>query len=253
MLEVQRLNMDNSWWIQWHGCNILLDPWLMGYEIDFFPWFNKQKHKTPPITPEQIPDYDVIIISQKYPDHFHLETLNHLDPHVPIIAPKAVIKKMKRIQEDRIYIPLNDCKEIPGTDIEFIFWDSKRKIDPIYDGFFLQKNNENICIATHGFVHQELPKVALGNCKWLLSPMNHYQLPKLLGGTVSPGIKGLEKCLQTLNPAYITATHDEDKEAHGLVRRFARIIFAAQALSESNNHELKQRILNIDNYERHII
>jgi len=69
-MKIQRLNMDNSWHINFAGKSFLIDPWLKGVEIDFFSWFNTQWHRTPPIAIADIPDYDLVIITQKYPDHY---------------------------------------------------------------------------------------------------------------------------------------------------------------------------------------
>ena len=43
-MQIQRLNMDNSWYLGFEGLRLLVDPWLEGTEIDFFPWFNTQWH-----------------------------------------------------------------------------------------------------------------------------------------------------------------------------------------------------------------
>jgi hypothetical protein len=37
---LQRLNMDNSWYLELSRLRLLIDPWLEGTEVDFFPWFN---------------------------------------------------------------------------------------------------------------------------------------------------------------------------------------------------------------------
>lgn len=248
MLQVQRLNLDNTWWIHFHGCKILLDPWLKGYEIDFFSWFNKQKHRTAPVSVEEVPEHDVILISQKYPDHFHVETLKELDTKV-IIAPKSVCKKLRKLFPQKEIHVLEELSFLPGTSIEVLFWDAQRKIDPIYDGIFLRKDGEHICLATHGFVHQELPAQDLGHCKWLLTPFNHYQLPFFLGGTVSPGLKGLEQCVLALNPQKISATHDEDKEAHGIVHQFAKIKWAPPFKVLNQFPFLENKLLLINDYQ----
>ena len=41
---LQRLNMDNSWFLDLGGCRLLIDPWLEGQEVDYFPWFNTQRY-----------------------------------------------------------------------------------------------------------------------------------------------------------------------------------------------------------------
>ena len=89
MIQVQRLNMDNSLFLEISGWKVLIDPWLEGTEVDFFGWFNTQWHRTPPLPYEQIPAFDTVLITQKYPDHFHAETLKKLNPG-HIIAPGSL-------------------------------------------------------------------------------------------------------------------------------------------------------------------
>jgi L-ascorbate metabolism protein UlaG (beta-lactamase superfamily) len=48
-MNIQRLNMDNSWRLEFGGKSVLIDPWLMGVEVDYFSWFNTQWHKTAPV------------------------------------------------------------------------------------------------------------------------------------------------------------------------------------------------------------
>ena len=79
-MQLKRLNMDNSWSISLGGQRLLIDPWLHGVEVDYFAWFNKQWHRTPPIAYEDVQDFDAVLITQKYPDHFHPETLLRLKP-----------------------------------------------------------------------------------------------------------------------------------------------------------------------------
>ena len=62
MIQVQRLNMDNSLFLEISGWKVLIDPWLEGTEVDFFGWFNTQWHRTPPLPYEQIPAFDTVLI-----------------------------------------------------------------------------------------------------------------------------------------------------------------------------------------------
>ena len=80
MISIQRLNMDNSFFVEINGWKLLIDPWLEGTEVDFFPWFNTQWHRTPPLPYEELPAYDTVLITQKYPDHYHEKTLKKLNP-----------------------------------------------------------------------------------------------------------------------------------------------------------------------------
>ncbi|MGB5323449.1 MBL fold metallo-hydrolase, partial [Lutimonas sp.] len=96
MISFQRLNMDNSFFMNISGWKILIDPWLEGTEVDYFEWFNTQWHRTAPLPFNEIPAFDTILITQKYPDHFHQETLKKLNPK-HIIAPKSLENKLKNL------------------------------------------------------------------------------------------------------------------------------------------------------------
>ena len=96
MIHLQRLNMDNSWFVEFSGLKMLIDPWLEGTEVDFFSWFNTQWHRTTPLNYNQLPVFDIVLITQKYPDHFHATTMKKLSPK-SIIAPKSLQKKAGKI------------------------------------------------------------------------------------------------------------------------------------------------------------
>ena len=44
MIKIKRLNLDSSWYIKFNKLNFVLDPWLIGSEIDGFKWLNEQLH-----------------------------------------------------------------------------------------------------------------------------------------------------------------------------------------------------------------
>ena len=74
MVSVKRLNLDSSWHISFDSNKFIIDPWLLGSEIDGFKWLNQQWHIKKPVEIRKIHDYDYILISQNYEDHCHLET-----------------------------------------------------------------------------------------------------------------------------------------------------------------------------------
>ena len=93
---------DSSWKISYDNFSILLDPWLVGSQINGFAWFNKQWHKTAPVAPEQVKNYQAIVISQPFSDHCHEETLSLLQP-VPIYAAVNALKRLqKSIDAERL-------------------------------------------------------------------------------------------------------------------------------------------------------
>ena len=83
-IRLRRLNMDNSWEIHWGGEHILLDPWLIGPEIDGFKQFNMQWLSQPAVALDQIAEPNRIVISQPYSDHCHELTLHEMPSSVHI-------------------------------------------------------------------------------------------------------------------------------------------------------------------------
>lgn len=248
--------MDNSWLLTMDKCRLLIDPWLMGIEVDYFPWFNTQWHKTPPISIEEISDYDAVLITQKYPDHFHLETLKKLRPK-KIIAPKSIEKKLRANLPESDIIGLdkkNPMTEILGMEIQFL--NTSRKIDPIYDAYLLDSGQESVFLATHGF-HPSLEQVEkisqASPCALLVNPFNHYELPVFLGGVVSPGLEGVERLCKVLQPQKVVATHDEDKNAIGLVSKFAKIKTAGPEHELAKLSWLGSRLVHLTDYKTTLI
>lgn len=245
-MQIQRLNMDNSWHIRIKGLSLLIDPWLEGEEVDFFPWFNTQWHRTKPIDYDAVPSYDVVLITQKYPDHFHKKTLLHLNPSY-IIGPASIEKALRKLLPSAKIISLDKNHAVHTINGVRITWlPTRRKIDPIYDAYLIGAEEESVFLAPHGFEIKEgeEPSAAVS---LLICPFNHYQLPGLLGGTVAPGIEGIIHLASKLQPKQIIATHDEDKHARGLVSKLAKIK-RTKASDLSSISLLSDRILDLTDY-----
>lgn len=79
---------------------ILIDPWLSGPTLMWHPKFLLSKHTTPSSIDHlsQIPEPNVVLISQAKSDHCHEATLRQLDPTSPIttiLAEPAAAKKIR--------------------------------------------------------------------------------------------------------------------------------------------------------------
>lgn len=243
--------MDNTWWIEFSGMKILMDPWLFGAEIDYFPWFNKQWHRTKPVSIEKLPEFDLCLITQKYPDHFHKDTLKKIRPK-DIIGPKSIQKSIRKLLPDSNFQAFNqDFQNILGSNINLHFLPTSRKIDPIYDALILENGEESVFIATHGFSLNSEQKTFLNGLpkvKLAFTPFNRYKLPVFLGGEVSPGMESVQKLMNDLDFEKVVATHDEDKHAKGLVSKFAKIKWAPKEEEIRKEYGLNDRFLHIDHY-----
>jgi hypothetical protein len=160
---VQRLNLDSSWWLGWAGSGVVLDPWLIGSEVDIARWFNEQWHVLDPVPPAELPKHDAVLVTQSYSDHCHEATLRALDPAVPIFgSPKAVARMRKdRILADRVSVLPN---ALSGETLELgalrcSILDPGRRLDPVYYALLLEAGDgsreEAVVYAPHGFVLQE--------------------------------------------------------------------------------------------------
>ena len=138
------------------------------------------------------------------------------------------------------------------TTLNLHHFPTSRKIDPIYDSFAIEDGEQTVFVSTHGHSIsdratkrlEELPKVSL-----LISPFNHYKLPVFLGGVVSPGMEGVSHLMEKINPKYVVATHDEDKEAKGLVSKFAKVVTSPGKDELSKMDFLKNRYLAVEDYK----
>lgn len=232
MIQLQRLNMDNSWWLNINGARVLIDPWLVGAEIDFFSWFNKQWHKTKPVALEEVPEYDFVLITQKYPDHFHKETLSLLQPE-KLVVTKSVQKATQKL------LPNSDVRNFQegvrhafGTELNIHFLSTSRKLDPIYDALILECGGNAVFVATHGFAISKKQQAVVDQFApfdLLITPFDLYELPAALGGKVSPGVDSVKALASKTAARKIVATHDEDKHAEGLVSKLAKITKAPPA------------------------
>ncbi len=249
-LKLQRLNLDNSWFLEIGNLKLLIDPWLEGKEIDYFPWFNTQWHRTKPLGYQALPEFDAVLITQKYPDHFHKATLERLQPK-KVVCPQSIKKRLEKVLPKADVVGMSANKNAVGLDgVRFHFLPTPRKIDPIYDAFLIDDGSISVFVATHGFPSKAITKKVLDQaspCALLITPFNKYTLPALLGGTVSPGLDNVKALCDLLNPKQIVSTHDEDKHASGIVQKFADITRPEPAQLEQLSW-LQTRLLAINHF-----
>ena len=153
MITLKRLNMDSSWHIKMPGAAFILDPWLVGSEVDGFSWLNEQWHITEPVGVADVDDHDFIVISQSYEDHCHLQTLEQLDASKPILATSKAYKRLKKKFPQRaIHLIPEKNGSLRWEGLEFMSFRPKKLVDPIYFAMSIT-TSENQCIfyAPHGF------------------------------------------------------------------------------------------------------
>jgi hypothetical protein len=224
MLAVRRLNMDNTWMIEVDGVRLLIDPWLIGDEVDYFSWFNTQSHKTPPLPIAEIGLFDWTIITQHYPDHFHKDTLEMIHPSNVFCPPSTKSYFTKNFTSSTIESSNELKMMINQKSFCFKRFQSKIKLSAAFDIVYIESENHTIVLAPHGCDSTVIEQIqGLGNIDLLVTTFSLYLLPSMLGGTINPGLAGLKQTMESLNPKTVLMTHDEDKKASGLVPMLAKI------------------------------
>jgi len=216
--------MDTSWWLRWHDTSIIIDPWLIGSEIDGFKWFNEQWHATEPVPIKNLPPYDAILISQSYADHCHRNTLLQL-PEQPIFSVPKAYKVIKGWKLPNVQSKIEHKTTIGNLKVHVLPPD--RKIDPIYYAVLISEGNDAVLYASHGFTltKSQLSFLEGFNIRLLITTLTEFKLPALLGGKVNPGMENVEYLMNKLKPNNIINTHDEEKIARGLVSKLAKVTF----------------------------
>lgn len=221
---LQRLSMDSSWWLKMASVRMLIDPWLVGAEVDYFRWFNTQWHRTPPIAPDAVPEWDVVVITQKYPDHLHPETLRALAPS-EVWAPRHTHRTLARILPEARLVDPRSGPILRGN-LRVRWLASDRRIDPIYEGVVFDDGTTSVVFAPHGLDVTDNHRTVFARsspCAALVVPLRRYALPSMLGGAVAPGAGNALELITLVDPAQVIPTHDEDKHGTGLIPRLAKI------------------------------
>lgn len=235
--------MDTSWEVHWGSEKVIIDPWLLGSEVDYFQWFNEQWHTTEPMSLVEIEKPNFILISLSYSDHCHEETLQKFAKDIPILASPKAYKRLKRtFSKNRlIKLPILSKEgflEFNGLKIATL--DPRRCIDPIYYAHVICNGNDAIFYSSHGFSldSKQLAFLKPLRMKALLTSFSEIRLPSLFGGKVNPGLENVDQLIGQLNPTYITNTHDEQKTHSGLVMKMAKTNYPDLMDLEFNSTEI---------------
>lgn len=222
--------MDSSWEWKWEDLSLVVDPWLVGSEIEFFRWLSEQWHTTPPVPPAEVNAPDALLITQSYMDHCHIPTLEQLPADIPILASGTVYRLLG--------------KKLPGRTMELIpellktgwlEWKGLRltnlhpgrKLDPIYYATIIEYEGSRLFYCPHGFHFSDVQKEAIQDLPidLLITSFTDFRLPGWLGGHVNPGPENARSLVDILQPKRIINTHDEQKRGKGLVSKLAKVVY----------------------------
>ena len=249
-MRIKRLNMDSSWHITAGATSFIMDPWLVGSEVDGFTWLNEQWHIVDPVKIDDLPEYEFIVITQSYEDHCHLATLRLLPESKPILATAKAYKRLKSKFPDRsLHLIPDGGGSIEWKGLTFTGFRPKKLLDPVYFSMSVKTvDNASIFYAPHGFTLSEsqLRQIEGDNTKLLITTFTDFRLPEILGGHVNPGLENAALLHEQLNPEKVIHTHDEQKKMKGLVARYAKVEYPDYGeLSNSDTFNF----IHVDDYQ----
>jgi hypothetical protein len=211
----------------------LIDPWLVGTEIDGFAWFNEQWHTTAPVEMHSLEEYQAILISQPFSDHCHEETINQLRTVPLLINPKSRKRLLKEFEgREMLDLPLFSEQDwLPFGDLEITYLKSPKVLSAAFDAILIRKGKELIVYCPHGFEFTEVQVDALSvyQTKALIVGFSLFKLPFFLGGVVNPGKPNALDIIKALKPQKVFHTHDENKGSKGIVKKIARVEYLNEA------------------------
>ncbi len=224
MLRLQRLNMDTSWKLTWGGTSLVVDPWLVGSEVDGARWLNEQWHATPPVPVEEVGAFDAVVVSQSYADHCHFPTLDRLAEDRPILAVAKALAPLRARYAQREVRAL-DASPVRLGELEISTLAPDRRLDPVYYAALVERDGEAVVYTPHGFVpnDRQRQRLAALRVRVLVTTFMEFVLPWWLGGRVSPGVDNVRALADLMEPEFVINCHDEPKPTRGLVGRLASV------------------------------
>lgn len=177
-MDIKRVNGDTCFTLYNNNNNTryLIDPWLVGSEIDCMSCFNKQYLVDSCMSIENIGKIDAIIISHEFSDHCHEETLLLFDDNIPILATKSAINRLKKNsilrKRSLIEIPISKSNKpnitfLDYNDIKITLISASGFFDYVHNALVIIPNkskliNENECIDEKD-VFLKLDKTLMNN------------------------------------------------------------------------------------------
>lgn len=221
-MRLRLLNGDASLLLTVDGVTLLVDPWLIGSEVDYAPWFNEAWHTDPVVPLEDVGDHDAVLITQHYPDHCHLETLRGL-PERPLLAVDQAMSKLAPLARPRHALPAWGSPPLRFRGLRL--WRLSRPWyrPPAYHGIVVAGADDAVLLAPHGLPAAVGAEVAREvSVRLVATSRMHFQLPFFLGGAVNPGPEAAQALLAAVGARGVVI-HDEDKRSEGWVSRLARV------------------------------
>lgn len=216
---LRRLNQDATWWVDLDGEAVIFDPWLVGSETDFAPWFNRQWHTGPLVAPTDVPPHALVVLSQGYADHLHPETLAALPHGAPVAAVPQAAGPGR--------LPIPPWGAPPLVHGRLRLWRLSRPWwrPPRYHAIVVADTSDRAVIhAPHGLPAAAAATIAAVFAVELLAITRAgFYLPWFLGGRVNPGPDAADAAGRACRARRLLAIHDEAKRGQGVVGHLGRV------------------------------
>ncbi|KAJ7584391.1 hypothetical protein C8J56DRAFT_151334 [Mycena floridula] len=253
--QLLHINEDTTWLLTLPTSKfrLLIDPWLVGPQTDYFAMFSRQHHVTPSLfsSISEIPGgIDGILVAHEFTDHCHeatFRTLSAAQRDLPVWGSpnaKSRITGWKLLSDPVAAIAtelttLQDLGKKAGwsskkvatvpDDLSIMYVSAPGRWDPAGGRlhgitlllFSTPAGRRALAYAPHGVAPSAASQVAeaLGSvpCIALLHGFDHVTLP--LFGQVNFGLDSAVALVKALQPRRWIRTHDEPKLAQGIVGR----------------------------------
>jgi L-ascorbate metabolism protein UlaG (beta-lactamase superfamily) len=210
-MHLLKLNDDSSWMWTLNGKRYLVDPWFTPSQVDFYPWFSEQFHISEQPKISELGQVDFIFISHPFTDHCNKETLLQCDPKIPVIADKAIRRKIAKWRHFTTLLSLEEAN------LQIDKFGSGSMLDPVHNAFVFHTDAGKLLYAPHGSRLKSIPSVDV-----LITTTTNYTLPFWLGGTINLGMHKAMQLFETTKAKKLITTHDEQKMGKGLVEKLAK-------------------------------
>jgi L-ascorbate metabolism protein UlaG (beta-lactamase superfamily) len=224
------------------GLRMIVDPWLLGPEVDGFSWLNKQWHVDPVLSPDEIPNADAILITQSYNDHCHFPTLEKLDPTLPILATQKAFDRLRRkFPKREVRFISHSGAGLQYEGVRILSFHPGKKRDPVYFAVALVNfKNEVVFYAPHGFslTTEHIERLKPYSIELLITTLTYFKLPKIMGGAVNPGVDEALTLAKKIKAKRLLNTHDEQKKMSGLVALLAETKYTQPSAISSDGCDI---------------
>lgn len=246
------LNADTTWNLQIPATktskpfNILIDPWFKGPQSDVAKWFSTQEHAVESAISccdylrsgivAQLDDpkavIDAVAISHEFTDHCHKATLTELKATVPIFAPEPAAGLIRSWKHFDKVITIPDVskdkpwEEIPGDSlpdhIRIARVTTPNNPQYYHSALVIAFDGEAVIYSPHGVNPADLDKLDNTGLKTLALLHGMHDVRLFPVKQLNLGGLNAMRAVKACKAKYWITTHDEVKEAHGLIAPFLR-------------------------------